>query len=204
MGQNLEAVKNFVDIARRAGLNKYLKVGQSPLRFALEDARKRGYDPELIRKVDEYGLQTGQLDYVHQNNGHIQSASQLSEVLRTEPRAQYAVRLVGGDDVDLADILVVVYEGRLTRDDALKFTRDPSLRGYLGSFNRSTGISDIVESGKNLLPLDKNGVIKRIIFRRLRTLRRESLGPNPTQEEQEQFLSQLKKEMEELGEYDTN
>ena len=204
MGQNLEAVKNFVDIARRAGLNKYLKVGESPLRLALEDARKRGYDPELIRKVEEYGLQTGQLDYVHQNNGHIQSASQLSEVLRTEPRAQYAVRLVGGDDVDLADILVVVYEGRLTRDDALKFTRDPSLRGYLGSFNRSTGISDIVESGKNLLPLDKNGVIKRIIFRRLRTLRRESLGPNPTQEEQEQFLSQLKKEMEELGEYDTN
>ncbi len=130
--------------------------------------------------------------------GQISSPQKLSDVLQSEESAQHAVRLVHGDEADLADILAVLYAGRITREDVLQFAEEPSLREYLGNFQPPKGIADIIEPGERLLPLDKDSVIKGIMMRRLREYRREKLGPKPTQDEQQRFLEEMSREMEAL------
>jgi len=132
-------------------------------------------------------------------NGQINSPEKLSDLLKSEPVAQHAVRLAHGDEVDLADILVVLYAGRITREDVLQFAEDPSLREYLGKFRGPGCVRDIVEPIEHILPLDKEDVIKGIMLRRLREHAREKLGPRPTQEEQQSLLEELSKEIEALA-----
>lgn len=134
---------------------------------------------------------------VKQNN-RIRNVKDLQEVLNTEPKARYFIELCNGNEVDVADILAVVYDGRIEREDVLKWLKDPSLREYLGKFTGSQTISDIEDSANNLLPLDKNNIIADIVYRRLIEHRRSKLTTKPSQEQRSQFLNDLESRLGEL------
>ena len=72
------------------------------------------------------------------------------------------------------------------------------MREYLGEFRKPTGIPDIEEYANELLPLDKNGVIAAIIYKRLIEYRRGKLGAKPTAEKREEFSKEMKKKLEEI------
>lgn len=129
----------------------------------------------------------------------VNSVRALSQLLDTETGARYAIQLARGDDVDLADILSVVYEGKLAKDDVMDFLNDPSLREYLGKFKMRGGISDITEPAQRLLKLDKGGVIAEILKRRLREHRKQTLGTSPTRMQINAYMQELEEELDKMG-----
>ncbi len=129
--------------------------------------------------------------------GKINSAKQLAKLLESEEIAQHAVRLTHGDDAALADVLSVIFAERITREQALEFMEESNVRGKL--IGSKPIISDIIESGEHLLHLDKNQVIEDLIIRQLRDYARKTLGPIPTQDQQQDFLEELEREIASLS-----
>lgn len=166
-------------------------------------ARKLGYK---IKKISEYAgiteykvrkyLEKINLD----ENIKILIPERLEKILNTEPKARYAVQLAQGDDIDIADILTVVYDGKLNRADVLKFMEKPSIRDFLGNYrkNPDTPIRDITEPAMELLALgiDKEGVIADIFKRRLAEHRRNKLGAKPADEQIDSYVKELESVLE--------
>ena len=125
----------------------------------------------------------------------VATLQEFESLIRSESDARFIVERFGGDEADVADILAVVYEGRLSRDDALHFMEDPSLRKYLGGFQRPSGIGDIFDAGEHLLPYDKNNVIRDIIYRKALEYRADRLGTTPTAEQRQRLLQELEAEI---------
>lgn len=130
-------------------------------------------------------------------DGRIRTSSDLKSICDTDLKARYMIHLCQGDDVDVADIIAVVYDGKIARDDAIKLLQEPSLRDYLGEFRKPIGIPDIEEYANELLPLDKNGIIASIVYRRLLEYRRNKLGAKPNLEQRKTFLEEMKQTLEE-------
>ncbi len=129
----------------------------------------------------------------------IKTAKKFTNLLDTDERARFAIDLAHGNELDFADIMVVMYEGRIKREDVLRFVEEPSIRDYLGSYRTPEGISDILEPVEELLRLDKDNVIRDIIYKRLMEYRREYLGTNPSEEQKTAFLGDLRSQMDGLG-----
>lgn len=132
------------------------------------------------------------------SDGKIKTSGDLKNICDTDPKARYLIKLCQGDDVDVADIIAIVYDGKIARDDAIRLLQEPSLRDYLGEFRKPVGIPDIEESANELLPLDKNGVIASIVYKRLIEYRRKKLGAKPTSEQRSAFLEEMNKTLEDL------
>jgi hypothetical protein len=132
------------------------------------------------------------------NNGQIRTSKDLKTLCENAPTREYMLKLCQGDDVVLADIVAVLYDGKITRDDAINFLQESCLRDYLGNFRKPIGIPDIKECAEELLPFDKNNVIAEIIYRRLIELRRNELGPKPSAKKRKAFLEEMRKTLEEL------
>ncbi len=128
-------------------------------------------------------------------NGQIKTPQAFTDFIETESDAKLILERFGGDDADVADIMAVVYEGRISREDAMLLMQDPSLRDYLGRFQRPWCIGDLFEAGERLLAYDKNNVIRDIVYRRALEYRSEQLGPKPTKEQRERFLQELDREI---------
>jgi len=160
-------------------------------------------DSEVIAGLaEETGMKVEELEAIRNKksyNGRISTLQSFADLVITEQEARLVVEHFGGNEADIADILAVVYEGRLSRDNALRFLEDPSLRKYLGNFQRPSGIGDIFDAGMHLLPYDKNVVIRDIIYRKVLEYRAERLGPMPTQEQRQKFLQELDREIGALG-----
>ncbi len=131
-------------------------------------------------------------------DGQIRTSKDLKSMCDTDPKARYLVNLCQGNDVDVADIIAVVYDGRITRDDAIKILQEPSLREYLGEFRKTIGIQDIRNWAEELLPLDKNKVIESIVRRRIIEYLRNKLGPKPTYEQRADLLKEMQKTLDEI------
>ncbi|MAE49670.1 hypothetical protein CMI48_02465 [Candidatus Pacearchaeota archaeon] len=125
------------------------------------------------------------------NRKNLISSKGLTNLLETEPRAQAALSLVQGDQVDLADILAVIYEGRITNKQAQKLLRAPSIRDYIGEYQPAENIADLVNTARELIPLDKEGILEDIIKRRIRKQVEYELGTNPTLEQRTEILAYL-------------
>ncbi len=132
------------------------------------------------------------------SDGFVKTSKDLLNLCDTDPKARYIIQLCQGDDVDVADIIAVVYDGKIARDDAIKLLQEPSLRDYLGEFRKPVGIPDIEEYANELLPLDKNGVIASIVYRRLIECRRNKLGAKPSIEQRKDFLEEVQRNLERL------
>ncbi|MDP1694844.1 MAG: hypothetical protein Q8L34_04870 [Candidatus Woesearchaeota archaeon] len=130
----------------------------------------------------------------------ISTKEDLKTELADSPNTRYMVGLCDGDDIDMADIIAVVYDGRITRDDAIRFLQDSALRDYLGKINKGPGGDpiDIDIYAPKLLQLDKNGVIASIVYKRLVENRRKELGAKPTLEQCAAYRERLKKKLEEI------
>lgn len=131
-------------------------------------------------------------------DSRIRTSKDLMTLCDTDPKARYLVKLCQGDDVDVADIIAVVYDGKIQRDDAIKLLQEPSLREYLGEFRKPVGMPDIEEYANTLLPFDKNGVIASIIYKRLIEYRRDKLGAKPTAQQRTAFVQEMNKTLEDL------
>jgi len=147
----------------------------------------------MIYAIQKYGNLTTVRERMGYNR--ITDSQAFATLIETAEDARLVVEHFGGNDADVADILAVMYEGRLSRDDALQFLEDPSLRKYLGSFQRPSGISDIFDAGMHLLPYDKSGVIRDIIYRKALEYRADRLGPMPTTEQRQRLLQELEVEI---------
>jgi uncharacterized Zn ribbon protein len=125
-------------------------------------------------------------------NGAIKSPRQFSELIKTDDDARYILERFGGSEADVADILAVVYEGRLGREQALEFLQEPGLSDYLGEFQRPIdGIPDIVEMSEKLLPYDKDNIIYQIVLNRAMEYRDSILGAKPEKGKIDSFLKDL-------------
>ncbi len=130
-------------------------------------------------------------------NGAIKTAQQISQLIQTDDDAKYIIERFGGNEADVADILAVVYEGRIDRESALGLLQEPTVRDYLGDFirRRVEGIPDIVEMGDRLLPHDKDEVIYSIILNKAMEYRDRFLGARPDRERIDAFLRELEMSM---------
>jgi hypothetical protein len=127
-------------------------------------------------------------------NGKIDTPQKLKNVFDNEE----AMRIVASrfDPEDAADIMAVMYSSRVTREMLMELMDDSSLRAYLGPIkNPITDINDAIEVGTHILHLDKGGVIRDLLFRKMQEIRREKLGANPTQEQREEYLKGREREL---------
>ncbi len=169
----------------------------------LQFGREHGYDKLTRGKLD-------QKDHSYYSSGsrrkwlddlippEVETPSQLINLLQKEENAKRAVGLAHGDAADLADVIAVLYEGRVSRADLQKMVEKPSVRDYIGGFQRPQTITEIVESGRALLPHDKNDMIRGLLKRQLIDYRRKKLGSNPTSEMYWSFMKEMKKAIGEL------
>lgn len=126
----------------------------------------------------------------------IRSERALVEFLDTEPITRLVVENFGGDDADVADVLVVLYADRLSREDAMRFMAEPSLREYLGQFQRPlNSLRELGDVAYQLLPLDRDSIIRDIVLRKAVEYRRRKLGPNPTEKQKTDFLKELEEQL---------
>lgn len=131
----------------------------------------------------------------------IRNAKDLEQILRTEPEAEAIVTMctINGvvDDVAIADILAVVYDGRIDRVDAIKFLQEPVLRKFFQGCKKPTGIHDIIEAAEGVLQFDKGQLIADRLYNNLLNQRRVELSNTATPEECEAYMSKLTKILEE-------
>jgi SNF2 family DNA or RNA helicase/ubiquinone/menaquinone biosynthesis C-methylase UbiE len=146
-----------------------------------------------IEKAKKVALMEGDWKDPAQRSNKIKNAEKLVEILNTDIKGRLAVKLCWGNDVDFADVIAVMYDGRITRDDAMKMTQEPSLKDYLGNFKMPTGIAEVLQPALEILPLDKNDVIKDIFSRRLVEYRRHKLGNKPDSYKKQEFLKEIEK-----------
>jgi hypothetical protein len=140
------------------------------------------------------------LGYPYSNNHKIRTEKSLVDLLNTDERAERVVSRFGGDIGDVADILAVVYEGRLSHEDAAKLVARPSVRAYLGRFRRPIGgIGELAEISNELLPHDKNDVIKGILYRKVREYVYQKCGPYPSKEKRQALLDEFELELGKVG-----
>lgn len=154
---------------------------------------RRGDYNKSIRTWSEY------LEYrKFKQGGRIKNTGQLQRLFEREEIARLVAERFAQPE-DVADILAVIYSGRIEREDLMDLLETPSLRDYLGPIRKpDIGIGELAEAGTHLLKLDKGGVIFDIIMRRAQELRRERLGANPSPETRESFLRELETELHEL------
>ena len=130
-------------------------------------------------------------------NGKIKTPQELTELFKNNKNARLAVKLVGGDEVDLADILTVVDEKRLDKKKIMELLKDPSVRAFLGKYQRPPiTLRGILKPAEELLKLDKDDVIKGILEKRLIEYRRRELGANPSAGRYHAFMNELERELE--------
>lgn len=156
---------------------------------------KGKYLPE-IKTYNQYLIHRG--EKVKTNSEKIKTPQDLKTLCDTDPKAKYLVELCRGNDIDVADIIAIVYEGKIARDDAIKILQEPSIREYLGGFRKPLGIPEIQEYANILLPLDKNDIIRNIIYKRLVEDRRNQLGLKPSEEQISEFKQKVQKNLEAL------
>lgn len=172
--------------------------GRTPTKTEFQNKYGGAYD--VIKRGDyAKGVKT-YTDYLRVRGlKNISSVKDFTYLLDTEPKARFAILLARGDEVDVADILAVVYEGRISKETAQELLKESSLRDYLGKFKTTGRISDITEPAKVLLRIDKGGVITDIIKRRLREHRKNALSPTPAKEQLDAYLKELDDEMGKLN-----
>ncbi|MEM4214748.1 MAG: SNF2-related protein [Candidatus Pacearchaeota archaeon] len=120
---------------------------------------------KLIPLVEDKAKRTGELT---EEQIRIKSLGDLANLLDTEPKIRYAVvNLAQGNEIDIADILSVVYEGKIKRNEVIRLLKKISLAQWLGNFERRRSLEEIVKDAETLLPLDKNEIIYGIIQKRI-------------------------------------
>ncbi len=197
----------FYDILLRRGLIKIIPNKLRNWQSMSDDELKQYYNDnynglsrsDLVKKDQSFYKtlrERGLLETIPlKRQLKITTSKAFADFIETEKDAKLILERFGGDDADVADIMAVVYEGRISRDDAMLLMQDPSLRDYLGRFQRPMGIGDLFEAGERLLAYDKNNVIRDIVYRRALEYRSEQLGPKPTREQRERFLDELEGEI---------
>jgi len=123
----------------------------------------------------------------------ITSSADLVKAFDTYPKIKSVLpKLSRGDEARFADILTVVYAGRLKRDDALNLVSEPSLRAYLGECKPPKTVAHIAEPAQAVIHLDKEGVIAGIILDSFREYGRKKLGDNPTRKQKAALMAEFK------------
>lgn len=150
---------------------------------------KYAFRERQLQLAEEKARMLGELI---ERNSKIRASKDLAKLFDTEPKARYAIQLCQGNDVDIADILAVVYDGRITRENAIKLLQEPSLRDYLHEIKRPQAIGDIIEPAEGIIKFDKNNTIRDIFYRRLEKYRKEKLGAKPSPEQIREFDKELK------------
>jgi hypothetical protein len=113
--------------------------------------------------------------------------------LENEKTARLVLKKFGDDKAVFADIMAIIYEGRVSsREQLLKLLDAPSLKEYLGDFIRPIGgIPDLIETATHVLPFDKGEKIRDIIYKKALENRDDKLGPKPLKERREVYLIEL-------------
>jgi len=123
----------------------------------------------------------------------ITSESNLLELCSSQETARVAVILCKGDEMDLADVLSIVTDGALSRGAMLKLLRRPTLKKWLGEYQKvQVGLTEISEAALQLLPYAKDGLIKSILIDRIKEYIREELGARPSKARITKVLTLLK------------
>ncbi len=157
------------------------------------------YRGRLIEFIaDKYGLKA---EIEAERAKKIKNAKDLEHTLRTEPQAKAIVTMctINGivDDVAVADILAVVYDGKIDRVDIMKFLQEPILRKFFKGCKKPRDIRDIIEVAEGVLQLDKGQVIADRLYNSLVSQRRTELSNTATPGECEAYMSKLAKILQE-------
>ncbi|MDO8803450.1 MAG: hypothetical protein Q7R35_03375 [Elusimicrobiota bacterium] len=121
----------------------------------------------------------------------------LALFLQSDPTAIAAAQLSLGDEVCLADVLCVIYEGRLKRETVFVVIEKKPIREWLKRFRLTDSFADIVRALKTLMPFEKNhpyhgnGQIEAVFEYSARQYRTRKLGPQPSKEKRAAFMKEL-------------
>ncbi len=125
----------------------------------------------------------------------IRNAEDLVEKLQNNHNlVQYMVDLCGGDEIDIGDLIAVIYDGMITPDKKVirEYLNQPILKKYIGETNPPKGgLLSLLYSAEKLVPHDKGKVVLSILERRLTEYRRKKLGTRPTSEQKKDYLEEI-------------
>ena len=177
-----------LDNVKKELLNLINKLGYFPSTLEIEELKMSS----LEAAIQKYH---GGLEKMKEIMGYspAESPRGFKYFLENEKIARLVLEKFGSDTAVVADVMAIIYEDRITsREELLGLLVAPSLKEYLGEFKKPEGgIPDLVETGTHILPFDKGGKIRDILYNDELGKRDNRLGPRPSKEEREIYLIEL-------------
>lgn len=120
------------------------------------------------------------------------SKENLKRFIESKDEAQYVLEFFGGDERDVADVLSVMYPGLFSAGDLMEMFPSDGLSEWLAPVNEDfDSIGELVETGSQLLPYDKEGFVADLVYKKAKDYVRDELGPHPFREERLEKLEEL-------------
>jgi len=179
-----------LDNVKKELLNLIDKLGYFPSTLEIEELKMSS----LEAAIQKYH---GGLQKIREIMGYSPTKSFTGFIyfLENEKIARLVLEKFGSDEAVVADVMAIIYENRIiSREELLRFLEAPSLKEYLGKVKKlEGGIGDLVEAGTHILPFDKGGKIRDILYNDELEKRDNRLGPRPSKEERGTYLTELSK-----------